>query len=85
MGGLSQRRLGDLFVGNDSSGDNRYPCQLFHNNHDRTFTDVARACGVAIVGFVNGGIWGDYNNAGRPDLFLSCFGQPNRLFRNAGA
>src|SRR5262249_26248435 len=24
----------DLFVGNESQGESRYPCQLFHNNRD---------------------------------------------------
>ena len=40
--------------------------------------------GVADIGFVKGVTWGDINNDGLLDLYLSRFGQPNRLFRNEG-
>jgi hypothetical protein len=74
----------DLFVGNESSPLQRSPCELFHNNRDGTFNEVAAACGAAHVGFVKGVACGDYDNDGRPDLYLSCFQQPNVLLRNAG-
>ncbi|MCA9264346.1 MAG: CRTAC1 family protein [Planctomycetales bacterium] len=72
----------DLFVGNESDRETN-PCQLFRNNGDGTFTDMARDVGVAHVGFVKGVAWGDVNNDGRPDLYLSCFGQPNVLYVNS--
>lgn len=72
----------DLFVGNESTDDSNHPCELFHNNRDGTFTDVARKSGVAIKRFVKGVVSGDYDNDGRVDLYLSCLGQPNILFRN---
>ncbi len=59
-------------------------CELFHNNGDGTFTEVAAAAGVANVGFVKGVAWGDYNNDGRVDLYLSRLGEPNVLYRNDG-
>ena len=73
----------DLFVGNESGEDGTHPCELFHNQGDGTFRDVAADYGVAHVGFVKGVAAGDYDNDGRPDLYLSCFGEPNVLFRNA--
>ncbi|HXJ61016.1 MAG TPA: CRTAC1 family protein, partial [Verrucomicrobiae bacterium] len=74
----------DLFIGNESSPVQRSPCELYHNNHDGTFTENAAACGAAYVGFVKGVACGDYDHDGRPDLYLSCFQEPNVLLRNAG-
>ena len=76
----------DLYIGNESTGSAAYPCQLFRNNRDGTFTDVAAESGVDVVGFVKGVVWGDYDNDGRLDLYVTLLdpGQPNRLFRNDG-
>jgi hypothetical protein len=75
----------DLFIGNESSEGNPHPCELFHNNGDGTFTERAAESGVATVGFIKAAISADYNNDGRPDLYLSSRDGPNRLFRNDGA
>ena len=74
----------DLFVGNESQFDATYPSQLFRNNGDGTFTDIADRAGVAVVGFVKGVAWGDYDNDRRLDLYVSRFGEPNQLFHNEG-
>jgi hypothetical protein len=78
----------DLFVGHESApgpdGKLLHPSQLFHNNHDGTFTEVGEAMGLAQLGFVKGVAWGDYNNDGRPDLYVSVKGGRNHLFRNDG-
>jgi len=74
----------DLYVGNESDVGDPHPCELFHNNGDGTFTEVAAAMGVANVGYVKAVVWGDYNNDGRPDLYLSRLGQSNVLYRNDG-
>ncbi len=74
----------DLFVGHESSAADRHPSQLFHNNHDGTFTDVAGALGLQELGFVKGVAWGDFNNDGKPDLYISVKGGRNKLFRNDG-
>jgi hypothetical protein len=75
----------DLFVGNESgSVSGRDPSQLFHNNGNGTFTDVARDSGVDLVAFVKGVSAGDYDNDGRPDLYLSVHGGGNVLFHNDG-
>ncbi|MCH8149834.1 MAG: CRTAC1 family protein [Planctomycetes bacterium] len=74
----------DLFIGNESLPQSPHPCQLFHNNGDGTFSDVAAAVGVASVGYVKGAARGDYNNDDLPDLYLSIFNEPNILYRNEG-
>ena len=78
----------DLFVGHESgpgaAPEDQHPSQLFHNNHDGTFTEVGEAMGQANLGFVKGVAWGDFNNDGRPDLYVSVKGGRNKLFRNDG-
>ncbi len=84
----------DLFVGNESSEDFSAPCQLFSNNGDGTFTDVAVEAGVAGEFFCMGSSFGDYDSDGDPDLYVSVGspnpvmiipgGGPNRLYRNEG-
>jgi hypothetical protein len=74
----------DIFVGNESGPGDRHPCELYHNNHDGTFTEVAHDAGVDFVGFVKAVVSGDYNDDGRPDLYLSVYGGDNLLFRNDG-
>ena len=67
----------DVFVGNENA-----PGQLFRNKGDGTFVDVAVAAGVARVAFSKGASWGDYDNDGFPDLYVSNFGQANFLYHN---
>jgi FG-GAP-like repeat/ASPIC and UnbV len=78
----------DLFVGNEtppgSDAEHTLPCELFHNNGDGTFTNVAREAGVDYVGFVKGVVSADYDNDGRPDLYVSVKGADNLLFHNDG-
>ena len=74
----------DLMLGHESSTDDPFPSQLFHNNGDGTFTDVAPKLGLANLGYVKGVAWGDFNNDGRPDLYISRKGKPKLLFRNDG-
>src|SRR6202048_2123371 len=56
---------------------------LYHNNHDGTFTDVTDKAGVGYPCWAMGVAIGDYNNDGRPDLVVSCFGGVV-LYRNNG-
>jgi hypothetical protein len=74
----------DLFVGNESLSEDSYPCNLFHNNRDGTFTDVAPQVGVEVFGFVKGVTSADYDNDGRPDLYLSSGNGDNLLLHNDG-
>ena len=74
----------DLFIGNESDSKETHPCELYHNNGDGTFTDVASQVGVAHIGMVKGVVWGDIDNDGRLDLYLSCFEEANVLYQNEG-
>lgn len=74
----------DLFVGNESTGGARHPAELYRNEGDGTFTDVAAESGVDVVGFTKGVVWGDVDDDGRPDLYVSRLGEPNLLFMNRG-
>ena len=59
------------------------PSALFHNNHDGTFTDVTNTAGVGNPCWAMGAVAGDYDNDGRPDLLVTCFGGVV-LYRNQG-
>ncbi len=72
----------DLYVGNESSPGNIAPCQLLHNNGDGTFTDMAKEAGVLNLRFSKGVVWGDYDNDGFADIYVSNYGAENRLYRN---
>ncbi len=74
----------DLFIGNESLPDDPHACELYHNNRDGTFTEKSLDIGITDMGYVKGVIWGDFNNDGRPDLYVSILNGDNRLFRNDG-
>jgi len=74
----------DLFVGNESTGSVVNPCELYRNNRDGTFTEMAKASGVDLVAFVKGVVSGDFDNDGDPDIFVSVAQGRNLLFRNDG-
>ncbi len=74
----------DLYVGNENIGDRAYPCQLFENNGDGTFRDIATSAGVQNLRYTKGVVWGDYDADRDPDLYVSNLGQENRLYRNDG-
>ncbi len=74
----------DLYIGNEAINDFIAPCQLFHNNGDGSFTDVAMEAGVQNGGFTKAVIWGDYDGDRWPDLYVSNYAAKNRLYRNNG-
>ena len=59
---------------------------LYRNNGDGTFTDVSKAAGVDdSSGYYGlGVVWSDFNDDGRPDLFVADDSTPNYLYRNDG-
>jgi enediyne biosynthesis protein E4 len=56
---------------------------LYQNNHNATFTDVTDKAGVPGTGYGLGCVWGDFDNDGLPDLFVTQYGK-NVLYRNNG-
>ena len=74
----------DLFVGNEDWGLGTHPAQLYRNKGDGTFTDRTVNPDFGVLGVVKGAAWGDFDNDGLPDLYVSRFGKPNMLFRNGG-
>ncbi|MCR8669529.1 CRTAC1 family protein, partial [Aestuariibaculum sp. M13] len=69
----------------DVVGDETTQSKLFRNNNDGTFTNVTQNSGltdlfpegetgetsIAFTGFKFGAFWGDYDNDGYPDLFMT--------------
>ena len=88
----------DLFVGNETASQakreyRRNPCQLFRNNGDKTFTDVAAEAGVQSFIYVKGVACADIDNDGDLDLVVTNFGHQRvpanirgrtLLYRNRG-
>jgi hypothetical protein len=63
--------------------DPRYWNRLYRNNGDGTFTDVTEAAGVKGHSYGQGVAVGDYDNDGRPDIYVTNFGR-NILYHNNG-
>jgi hypothetical protein len=74
----------DVFLTDSSEGGKN---RLYRNNHDFTFTECGEQAGVANGNDAQNAsaaaIWLDFNNDGRPDLFVVRFGH-NQLFENLG-
>jgi hypothetical protein len=59
---------------------------LFHNSGDGTFTDVSKAAGVSdSTGYYGlGVVWADFNNTGKPDIYVANDSTPKYLYKNLG-
>jgi hypothetical protein len=70
----------DLFV--PQSG----MCKLFRNDGKGHFTDVTETCGdlARPCPGATSAVLGDFDNDGRPDLFVGCLRGVNRYLRNNG-
>src|SRR5438477_5428142 len=61
------------------------PNKLYRNKGDGTFEDVTDKAGVGLGDRVCvAAAWGDYDNDGKPDLFVSSTRGGNVLFRSLG-
>lgn len=60
--------------------------RLFHNRGQGRFEDVTGISGIgkAPPAYGLGAVWGDYDNDGRPDLFVGNDSLPGYLFHNDG-
>jgi hypothetical protein len=63
----------DVYLANDFAPNN-----LFRNKGDGTFEEVTAATGTADIGFGMGAAWGDYDNDGQQDLYVT------NMFSKAG-
>ena len=78
--------LPDLFISNTNTNN-----QLFKNNGDGTFEEITTGDIVNDGGISNTAVWGDYNNDGNLDIFVSnnppntSPPQLNFLYKNNGA
>jgi hypothetical protein len=63
----------DLYIANDFAVNS-----LMRNDGDAGFVDVAKESGTTDIGFGMGASWGDYDNDGRADLYVS------NMFSKAG-
>jgi hypothetical protein len=78
---------------NDNANDGDTPppsLRLYKNDGTGKFTDVTTDAGLDVVMYGQGCAIGDFDNDGKPDIFISGVSEttsgpgPNRLFRNLG-
>lgn len=74
----------DLVVVSESFESYKFPTQLWLNNKNGTFTDVAEAAGLVHTSYFKGISVDDINNDGWPDIYVSALGAPNRLYLHKG-
>jgi hypothetical protein len=75
----------DMFLANNSMMDMPGSrSRLYRNRGDGTFEEKTEAAGLPSIHFATGAAWGDYDNDGFPDLYVSTIGGPNLLYHNNG-
>src|SRR5438876_1174833 len=60
------------------------PNVLYRNNGDGTFTDVTKQSGLKARGWSGDVVVLDYDDDGRPDLFIASMFGPTQLYHNNG-
>jgi enediyne biosynthesis protein E4 len=77
----------DIFIANGTRLSGAAPGdslpQLYHNEGNGRFKNVAAGAGFQALGWAQGVCAGDYDNDGRPDLLVTYYGH-NVLYRNRG-
>jgi hypothetical protein len=69
----------DLFIADGSGGQ-----FLYHNNGNGVFAQVTGNSISSFVGNTQGAAWADYDNDGKPDLFIAGISGPSTLYHNEG-
>ncbi|WP_179021888.1 CRTAC1 family protein [Winogradskyella forsetii] len=72
----------DLFIANEWNQINQSYCELYLNQKDGTFKNIASESGIKAKGFFKGIATGDINNDLYPDLYLSNYMGLNTLYIN---
>ncbi len=75
----------DMFMAKCGGGEERRTNQLFRNNGNGSFTEVAASAGLADPIQTWSGAWGDYDNDGDMDVFIGGYnGTAHKMMRNNG-
>jgi len=72
----------DVYVGNEANAQLPAACQLFRNNGDGTFSDIAQPAGVSNGRLAKAVTSGDFDGDRYPDIYVSNYQSANRLYRN---
>jgi tetratricopeptide (TPR) repeat protein len=73
----------DVFIGYESkTPEDIEKCALYINDHGNGFVNVAEQAHCDVFGFVKGVTSGDYDNDGKPDIFVSCIDGKKFLLHN---
>ena len=78
----------DVFIGNEtwegnaSSGE--HPCELYLNNRNGTFVNIAEQAACNVKGFIKGVASGDYDNDGYKDILIASLSGERYLLKNKG-
>ena len=75
----------DIFIVNGTrlNSTASSPPQLYHNEGNGHFRDVAESAGLTVTGWGQGVCVGDFDNDGHPDMLVTYYGH-NILYRNRG-
>jgi hypothetical protein len=78
----------DLFIGRESitteAGGPTGPASMYLSQGDGTFIDLGENREISTAGFVKGAMFGDLDEDGDPDLYVSTMQGENHLFINEG-
>jgi hypothetical protein len=76
----------DLFIGNENLPEQKtaFSCELYLNQRDGTFREVAREADLNLKAYVKGVTAADYNQDGWPDIYISTLEGRNYLMKNEG-
>ncbi len=74
----------DVFIGNESEPHDTHSSELYINNGDGTFRDIAAVALCEVDLFVKGVTSGDYDKDGWKDIFVSTMSGQRMLLRNLG-
>ena len=77
----------DLFIGNETDLTGKHemhPCELYINNKDGTFREIASRANCNLLNYIKGVTSGDYDNDGWKDIFISTMDGERKLLKNLG-